>query len=118
MTLSFSPFVRLAVCAFVRPPFFSLVSLKSVVHLECHRASKSVKGTQWESLCVSRVFQGSFKGISRKFQECFKEVKGSFKEVSRVFQGCFKGVSRKFQGCFKEVSRVFQGSFKSVSSKF
>ena len=71
MTLSLSPFV----CPSVRSsPFFSLVSLKSVVHLESHKASKSVKGTQWESLCVSRVFEGSFKGVLRVFQGCFKEV--------------------------------------------
>ena len=90
---------------------FLLVSLKSVEHLECHKASKSVKGTQWESMCISRVFQGCIKGVSRKFQ-------GSFKEVSGLFQGCFKGVSRKFQGRFKEVVWVFQGSFKGVSRKF
>ena len=44
----------------VSPFFSSLVSLKSVEHLECHEASKSVKGTQMESICVSRVFQGCF----------------------------------------------------------
>ena len=88
MTLSLSSSVR----PFVRPLFFSLVSLKSVEHLECHKASKSAKGTQWESMCISRVFQGCIKGDSRKFQ-------GSFKVVSRVFQGCFKGV----HGCFKGV---------------
>ena len=66
-------------------PFFSLVSLKSVAHLEFYKASKSVKGFHWESICVSRVFQ-----------ECFKCG-------ARVYQRCFKGVSRKFHGCFKEV---------------
>ena len=50
-----------------RPLFFLLVSLESVVDLECHKQSKSVKGIQWESMCVSRVLQGSFKGVSRKF---------------------------------------------------
>ena len=80
------------------------MSLKSVEHLECHKASKSVKGTQWESMCISRVFQGCIKGVSRKFQ-------GSFKVVSRVFQGSFRDVSRKFQGYFKKVSRVFQQFF-------
>ena len=68
MTLSLSSFI----CSSVRPFFFSLVSLKSVCFKE-----------------VSRVFQGSFKGVLRKFQGCFKEV-------SRVFQGSFKGVSRLF----------------------
>ena len=81
---------------FVRPLFTSLVSLKSVEYLECHKASESVKGTQWQSICVSRAFMG----VSRKFQ-------GSFKGVLRKFQGCFKEVSRRFQGCFKEVSRKF-----------
>ena len=56
---------------------------------------------------VSRVFQGSFKGVSRKFQWCFKEV-------SKVFQESFRGVSRKFQGCFDGVSGKFT-SFKEVS---
>ena len=58
-------FVSSSVRSFVRPSlFFSLVSLKSVEHLECHKASKSVK---WESLCVSTVFQGCFKGVSRVY---------------------------------------------------
>ena len=89
--------VSLSVCVrpFV-PFFFSLVSLKSVAHLKCYKASTSVKDIH----CVSRKFQG-----------CFKQV-------SRVFQGSLKGVSRKFQGCFKEVSRVFQGSLKGVSRVF
>ena len=82
---------------------------------------------------VSRVFQGSFKGVSRKFQGCFTEAsrvfhgsfkcvsrkfQGSFTEVSRVLQGSFKGVSRKFQGCFKEVSRVFHESFNGSFKDF
>ena len=67
--------------------FFSLVFLKSIVHLECHKASKSVNGSEY-------VFQGCFKGVSRVFL--------------RVFQGCFKGISRVFQGCFKSVSRKFK----------
>ena len=95
--------------------------LKSVEHLECHKASKSVKGSQWELMCVSRVFQGCFKEVSRVFQGSFKDVsrksQGRFKEVSRVFRGSFKGVSRN-QGCFKEVSRVLQGRFKGVLRKF
>ena len=78
MTLSLSSLV-------LPSPFFFLVSLKSVEHLECHKASKSVKGTQWESMSVSRVFERSFKGVSRKFQWCFKEV-------SQVFQGSFKRI--------------------------
>jgi len=77
VTKSLSPFV----CMFV--PFFLLVSLESVLHLD-----------------VSRKFQGSFKNVSREFQ-------GRFKKVSRVFQERFKGVLRKFQGCFKKDSRVF-----------
>ena len=74
------------------------------VRTECHKPSKSVKGIQLESMCVSRVLR-CFKGVSRKFQGCFKEV-------SRVFQGNFIGVSTKSQGCFMEVSRKFQESFK------
>ena len=49
---------------------------------------------------VSRVFQGSFKGVSQKLQGCFTEV-------SSVFQGSFKGVSRMFQESFKRASRKF-----------
>ena len=45
--------VRSSVRSFVRTLFFSLVSLKSVVHLECHKASKRVN-----------VF---FKGVLRVF---------------------------------------------------
>ena len=72
------------------------MSLKSVAHLECYKASKSVKGIHCESMCVSRIFQGCFKGVTMKFQGCFEEV-------LMVFQGSFLGVSRKFEGCFKEV---------------
>ena len=49
--------------------------------------------------------------VSRTFQGCFTEV-------SRVSQGSFKGVLRKFQGCFMEVLRVILGSFKGVSRNF
>ena len=68
------------------------MSLKSVAHLECYKASKSVKGIHCEPMCVSSV----------------QVFKGCFNGVLRVFQGSFKGVSRKFQWYFKEVSRVFQ----------
>ena len=64
--------------------FFHLVFLEFVVH--CFKK-------------VSRVFQGSFKGVPRKFQGCFKEV-------SRVFQGSLKGVSGKFKGCFKHIKSL------------
>ena len=81
-------FVAQFVCSLLcLSPFFSLlVSLESVVHLECRKASKN-----------------PFNGVSRKFKGCFKEV-------LRVFIECFKGVSRKFQGCFKEVARVLKKS--------
>ena len=78
--------VRPTVRSFVRPLFFSLVSLKSVAHLECYKASKSVKGIHCEPMCVSSV----------------QVFKGCFNGVLRVFQGSFQGVSRKFQGCFKK----------------
>ena len=82
-------------------PFFLLVSLESVVDLECHKQSKSVKGIQWESMCISRVLR-CFKSVSKKFLGCFKEVS--------------KGVLTKSHGYFMEVSRKFQESFKRVSS--
>ena len=58
----------------------------------------------------------SFNGVSRKFYGCLK-FQGGFKEVSRMSQGSFKGIYKKCQRCFKEVLRVFQGTFKSVSTK-
>ena len=70
LSLSVRPFVRSLVRSFV--PFFPLVSLKSVAHLEGFK----------EGSCV---FQGSLKGVLRKFKVCFKKVsskfKGVFKEV-------------------------------------
>ena len=121
--LSLSSFVRWLVCLFVRPyPFFSLVSLKSVVYLECHKASKGVKGIKWEWMYGPRVFQWCFKGVSRKFKGCFNEdprvSPWSFKGVSKKLQGNFKGVSRMFQGGFKQVSSKFQGRFNNLSRVF
>ena len=72
-----------SVCLFalVLVAFFSLlVSLESVVHLECRKASKN-----------------PFNGVSRKFKGCFKEVLMVFTDS---FQGSLKGVSRKFQESF------------------
>ena len=91
MTLSLSTFVH-----------SFLLSLKSVEHLECHKVSNSDKGTQWRSMCVSRVFPGSFNDSSRKFHGSSSKFQESFKNVSRVLKGCFKSVSRVFQGCFQE----------------
>ena len=69
MTLSLSPFVR----PFVRTyPFFFFGVFEVCVFQWCFKE-------------VSRVFQGSFKGVSR-----------NFKGVLRKFQGSFEGVSRKF----------------------
>ena len=65
-------FVRPFVCPFV--PVFSLVSLKSVAHLECYKASRSVKSIHCESICIIWVFQECLKSVSRKFKGCFKEV--------------------------------------------
>ena len=70
MTLSLSSSVRSSVRPFVcLSPFFSLVSLKSVAHLECYKASKSVKGIHCEPMCVSsvQVFKGCFNGVLRAF---------------------------------------------------
>ena len=102
--------------SFVRPLFFSLVSLKSVAHLECYKASKSVKGIHCEPMCVSsvQVFKGCFKEVSRVFQGTFKDVS----RVSRLFQGRLKVVAWKIQWCFEDVLRVFQGSFNGHLRKF
>ena len=56
---------------------------------------------------VSRVFQGSFKGLSKKFQGCFEEV-------LRVFEGSFKGVSRKSQGCFLNKGFAFLAAMSAM----
>ena len=56
----------------------------------------------------------SFKGVSRVFERTSKGISVS---VSKVFQGSFKGVPRKFLGCFKEDLRVLW-SFKWVSRMF
>ena len=42
--------------------------LESVVHIEYHKASKSVKGTQCLSLGVSMVFLGWFKVVWKDFK--------------------------------------------------
>ena len=38
------------------------------MHLECHKASKSVEGTQQQLMGVSRVFLGWFKVVSKEFK--------------------------------------------------
>ena len=56
MSSSRSDGVTQFVCSSVLPsPFFPLVSMESLVHLECHKASKSVKGIKLESMGVKRV---------------------------------------------------------------
>ena len=62
-------------------PFFLLVSLESVVYLNCHKASKSVKGTQRQSRSVSMVFLAGFnvvysscKYLNYKFLKLFTLV--------------------------------------------
>ena len=44
---------------------------------------------------VLRELQGYLRGVCLKFQVCL--------EVSRMFEGSLKGINRKFQGWFKEV---------------
>ena len=88
---------------------------------------------------VSRVVQGSFKGVLRVFgilnkckryfmeasilsQWCFKEdskvSNKSFKGISREIEGGFKGVLNRFQGYLIEVQREFKGSLKGDSRMF
>ena len=64
-----------------------------------------------------------FKGVYKKFNGCLKKV-------SKLFQGSFKGVPTKIEGCSqipprelqvsvsKRSSKVFQVSFKAVSKTF
>ena len=56
---------------------------------------------------ISKLFQGSSKGISRKMKGC----------SSMEFRDNFKAVLRKFPGGFKE-RVMFQGCFKNVSMKY
>ena len=82
MRLSLSSFVRPFVCPY---PSFPLVSLELVVHLKCHKATKSVIGIHLQSISVSRVFKGTF-----------KEVLSAVKKVPKVFQGRWKGFLMQF----------------------
>jgi len=45
---------------------------------------------------VSMKIEGWFKGDFSGFQEYLKEVQRNFRKVSKVFQGSLKGVLRKF----------------------
>ena len=58
MSSSRSDVVTQFVLPFVRPFFFLIVSLETIVHLECHKALNSIKDTL-------RMFQGSFENFSR-----------------------------------------------------
>ena len=64
---------------------------------------------------MSRMFEGSFKGVSVIFKGVSRKFKGCFKEVLRMFHASFK--NRKFQWCFKKVSGVFQGRLRGVLRK-
>ena len=53
--------LSLSMCPSVLPsPFFPLVSTGSLVHAECHKASKSIKEIKLESMGVKRVSQWCF----------------------------------------------------------
>ena len=79
------------------------MSLEFEVPNECHKATKSVKEIQCESICVQgsyksvlRLFQGSSRVsiFSYKYLKCFKEILNIFKgflSFSMMFK-CFKGV--------------------------
>ena len=71
MTVSLSSYVRPSVRPSVRLSvtfFLSSVSLKSVAHLECYKASKSVKGIHCEPMSVSSVqLFKCLKGVSMVF---------------------------------------------------
>ena len=57
---------------------------------------------------IIRKIKGCLKEVCSGFQGYMKEE--NFREISKVVQGSFKGVPRKFQGLkgfFKKVSRVF-----------
>ena len=66
---------------------------------------------------VSRMFQGSFKGIPTKIEGCFqippRELQVSVsKRSSNVFQVSFKAVLKTFYGSFKSI--LCQLCFKKI----
>ena len=54
---------------------------------------------------------GVFNGVQGYLKEIEREFQWSSKCVSRVLQGSFKGVPRKFLGCFNDVLKVLPESF-------
>ena len=62
---------------------------------------------------VSKVFQGSFKGISRKMEGVHRDLQGYLKNYQRVFQVSFNAVSKTL-----ECSGMFRESVTHTSRKF
>ena len=55
------------------------------MHLECHKASKSVEGTQQQLMGVSRVFLGWFKVVSKEFKIVYFSCKHPDNKFSKLF---------------------------------
>ena len=72
-----------------------------------HRINSLTGPALWAGACKNEI-NSRIIGVYRKFQ-------GGFKIVSKVVQGTFKGLSCKFQGGLKRVSKMFQGYFLEVS---
>ena len=94
------------------------------MHLECYKASKCVKGTQWQSRGVSRVFLGWFKAVSKEsilaantpiinFQD-FLAAMSSVCSFVCVFVCPFFFFSVLGVCSAKEISRLFERSVKGV----
>ena len=81
------------------------MSLEFEVPNECHKATKSVKEIQCESICV----QGSYKSVLRLFQGSSRVSIFSYKYLK-----CFKEISKLSKG-FLRVFLMFK-SFKGVTS--
>ena len=94
-------FVCLFVCLSVCLESFCLIlRIQSIWSKMFWGSCKGISGVYvWSFKEVSRVFQGSSKGV----QVRLKGISSSFKE----FERSSTGTSEKFPWCFKEVSKMF-----------
>ena len=67
---------------------------------------------------ILRVSKVSNMGVSRVFEGSYKGVKGRYTGISRVLHQSYKNVTRVvslFHWCFNEVIRVLLGRHKGIS---
>ena len=81
---------------------------------------ENLKGVSKSFQCISRLFNGSFKGVCKQFPSGFNRVLRKLQDSIHgiSFQGLFNSVSRAFKLSFERVSRVisrmYQGHFMEV----